>query len=122
MFVADDPSRYRGRVVGNGHCVPFVQRAAKAPRTALWRRGQLVRGNDIETGTAIATFHPQTGRYENDTTGRSHAAVLLGESARGLLVLDQWVGQPVDQRLIEFRDGRGNKVDDGDQYFVITTA
>jgi hypothetical protein len=44
-YLADNPQAYAGRVVGDGHCVRFVQAAAAAPRTSAWRAGAWVRGN-----------------------------------------------------------------------------
>jgi hypothetical protein len=37
----------------------------------------------------------------------------------GLLVLDQWRGQPVHQRVIRYRGGQGDAVNDGDRFYVI---
>lgn len=120
MFRADDPHAFVGQVVGSGHCVAFVRQAASVPPTAQWRRGIRVRGNDIPTGTAIATFDPVSLRYINDTSGASHAAILLEELAAGLRVLDQWSGRPVGERIIAFRAGRATtRVNDGDEYHVI---
>jgi hypothetical protein len=119
MFVADRHHRY-GSVVGNGHCVAFVREAAGAPHTALWRQGERVRGGDVPSGTVIATFD-DTGRYRNATDGSSHAAVLLAETAAGLVVADQWIGQPLHERTIRFKGGNGMPCDDGDQYHVVIT-
>ena len=121
IHIAENPQRHRGRVVDNGHCVRFVQVAAGAPHTANWQRGERVRGGSIAPGTVIATFG-SNGRYENDTTGRSHAAIFLAETERGLRVLDQWQGRSVDERLISFRGGDGPAVNDGDAFYVVTTA
>jgi hypothetical protein len=119
---AAHPDDYAGRVVGNGHCVPFVQAAAGAPRTAEWRRGVHVRFASADlSGIAIATFDAD-GRYGNHRDGRSHAAILIGRRDDGLLVWDQWLGQPVHQRLIRYRAGQGDPVNDGDFYHVIATA
>ena len=117
-FHASDPQRFLGRVVGNGHCVAFVREAAGAPHTSEWRRGALVRGSAGEPGTAIATFDPD-GRYGNHVDGRSHAAILVAIGTDGLLVWDQWLGQPVHQRVIRYRAGRGDPVNDGDVYHAI---
>jgi hypothetical protein len=121
MHVAKDHLQHLGRVVGNGHCVALVQRTSGVGHTSTWRRGPQVRGGSVAAGTVIATFGP-TGRYENDTGGRSHAAIFLAEAADGLRVLDQWVGQPARERLIRFRGGQGQPVNDGDSYFVVVTA
>jgi hypothetical protein len=117
-FVALEPERHRGSFVRDGHCVSYVQEVAKAPATARWRRGPKVRGGDLTQGTAIATFSPD-GTYANHLDGRSHAAILIAENSDGLLVWDQWRGQPVHQRIIRFRDGQGYSVNDGDQFFAI---
>jgi hypothetical protein len=80
-----------------------------------------VRGGNVPRGTIIATFHPTTKRYENDTTAtrRSHAAVFLEEREDGLRVLDQWRGRPVLERTIRFKGGSQPHVDDGDSYYVV---
>jgi hypothetical protein len=115
------PEAFVDEVVGEGHCVHFVQAAARAPRTAEWRPGAKVRGNlDIAPGTAIATFEAD-GTY----TSRSgnHAAIYVGQDEAGLWVYDQWRGQPVHHRLIRFTGGKGagvgNKSNDGNLYVVI---
>ena len=69
-------------------------------------------------GTIIATFDPD-GTYGNHTDGRSHVAVLLEYNSAGLWCLDQWVGQPVHERLIQFRDGGAKPVNDADQYYTV---
>jgi hypothetical protein len=46
----------------------------------------------------------------------------LAEKTDGLLVMDQWTGQHVHERLIRFRDGRGDAVNDGDRYWTIEVA
>jgi hypothetical protein len=124
IYVVPDTNKlnhYLGSVVGNGHCVPFVQHVAGCPNTSIWHRGEFVKDNldSVQSGTAIATFHPDTGLYENDNTGRSHAAIFLSGDDTGLLVMDQWVGHPVNTRLICFKDGGEPHADDGDHYYVV---
>jgi hypothetical protein len=119
-FVAADPQRFAGQVVGDGHCVAYVRAAANVPHTSEWRRGDPARGSNLASGTAIATFHDR-GHYENDTTGKSHAAILIAAQSDGLLVWDQWLGTPVHQRVIRFRDGAGVKTNDGDAFHSIET-
>lgn len=121
MHIADNPHRHRGRVVDNGHCVRLVQVAVPdLGHTSTWRRGVKVRGAEVPSGTIIATFNA-SGRYENDTTGRSHAAIYLSQNQTGLSVLDQWVGRAVGERVIRFKGGAGLPVDDGDAYHVVLT-
>ena len=117
-FVSTTHDRYRGQVVGTGHCVNFVREASGAPITTQWHRGDPVRGSNIASGTAIATFE-SNGRYGNHADGRSHAAILLAENEDGLLVVDQWVGQPVKERTIRFRNGSGDACNDGDRFYVV---
>lgn len=119
MFFANKPERFLGQVVANGHCVRYCQHVSNVPHTSQWRRGRKVRNGHVEAGTIIATFHDQTGRYENDVTGKSHAAVFIVEHPNGLEVYDQWVGQPVKKRIIHFRRGIGSKANDGDAYYVV---
>ena len=119
-FVAANPQRYAGQVVGDGQCVAYVRAAADAPHTSAWRRGAKVRRADVAPNTAIATFHGD--RYANATDGSSHAAILLEETEAGLRCLDQWLGRAVTERMIRFKGGDGLPCDDGDAYCVIEVA
>ena len=117
-WVATAPASLAGRVVGSGQCVAYVCQACEAPTTPHWTRGVLVKGSKPPVGTAIATFDPD-GTYGNHTDGRSHAAIFHDEVAEGLLVWDQWLGHPVQPRLIHFRDGMGSAVNDGDRFYIV---
>lgn len=118
--VAEIQQNDLGKVIGSGQCVAFVEAAAKAPHTAQWTRGRIVAGDaTIPPGTAIATFDP-AGTYGNHTDGRSHGAIYVSQVAgEGLAVYDQWLGQPVHQRIIHFRHGSGLAVNDGNQFYVV---
>lgn len=120
MYSVPNPHSRLGQVIDNGHCVRLVQVVAQAPHTSTWKQGPKVRGNNVQFGTVIATFD-QNGRYENDTTGRSHAAIFLSETNEGLRVIDQWQKQPVHERLIRFRGGQGSPINDGDAFYVLIT-
>jgi hypothetical protein len=120
-FVATRPERYKGRVVGDGHCVVYVQTCTIIPHTSAWRRGDPVRGSSCAPDTAIATFG-STGKYENKMDGSSHAAIYISQNDEGIRVWDQWVGQPVHERLIRFRGKTDKAVNDGDAYHVIELA
>jgi hypothetical protein len=122
-FLAKGPRAYSGEVIGNGHCVPYVQLVADAPHTSRWRRGERVRdAGVVPVGTVIATFGGDPPRYQNRTDGSSHAAVLIDCGTSGLQVWDQWVGHPVAQRTIRYKNGTGLACDDGDQYFIVEPA
>jgi hypothetical protein len=121
-WVATAPASYVGKTVGSGQCVAYVQAACGAPHTGEWRRGILVKGKgkEIPSGTAIATFDPN-GTYGNHEDGRSHAAVFDQELPDGLRVWDQWKGQPVHSRTIQFEHGNNPKdVNNGDRFYVIS--
>lgn len=118
QLLAAVPNRYVGKAVGNGHCVALVREIAPAPPTSQWRRGVPAKGSGLAAGTLIATFDGE-GRYTNASDGSSHAAVFLGETEDGLLVIDQWKGRPVQRRLIRWRGGQGAAVDDGDRFHAI---
>ena len=116
-YIAQAPEAYLDQVVGNGQCVAYVQKAANAPHTSHWQQGTRAKGEtSLKRGIAIATFDPN-GRYGNHTDGRSHAAIYLSQNEHGLMVIDQWVGQPVHQRLIRF--GGATPVNDGNKFYVI---
>jgi len=117
MWLAVNPQRYLGKPVGSGHCVDYVKITTGLPATSYWRKGQLVKGNDCPAHCAIATFG-DAGIYENKTDGSSHAAIFISENDDGLIVYDQWVGQPVHQRTIHFRDS-GDDVNNGNKFYII---
>jgi len=119
--IATDPRRHMFKTAGDGHCVALVREATGLGPTSTWRRGTAVRGGGHAGGTAIATFGA-SGLYENRLDGSSHAAILLAEYSDGLLVLDQWLNHPPQERVIRFRGGQGNAVNDADQFYVIETA
>jgi hypothetical protein len=119
--IATDHAQHLGRSIGTGHCVPFVREMTGLPVASEWRRGERVRGSTAVRGTAIATFDDD-GSYGNHLDGRSHAAILLAVNHDGLLVADQWTGQPIHQRVIRYRAGQGDPANDGDAFFVIETA
>ena len=115
----DDVEKLVGDVVGTGHCVPLVQKVARAPNTSLWSKGKKVKDEAfLAAGTAIATFNA-AGKYDNKMDGTSHAAIYVKSSSAGIDVYDQWVGHPTDKRTIMFRNGQGKPVNDGDQFYVI---
>jgi hypothetical protein len=120
-YIAASPEAFEGEVIGAGHCVDFVKAAAGVPRTPAWREGAAVRGNPhISRGTAIATFESD-GSYTS--VSGNHAAIYLSQDERGIWVYDQWLGQPVHERLIPFEGGSGakwgSKSNDGRRFAVI---
>jgi hypothetical protein len=113
------PVRYNTLPVRNGHCVTFVRESSGAPHTSEWRRGPQVRrlpDTKLQAGLAISTFDTDR-RYGNHTDGRSHAAILIACHDDGLLVWDQW-GHPVAERIIRYREGKGDAVNDGEDGFL----
>jgi hypothetical protein len=119
-YLTDPPT-----TVPDGQCVAFVEKVACAPHTGRWNRGTKVAGNvSLAAGAAIATFDP-SGRYGNHTDGRSHAAIYVSQTRTGIVVYDQWLGQPVHQRTIRIPDpnakhvGIIKPVNDGSQFYVI---
>ena len=120
-FISTEHDLYLGKVVDNGHCVRFLQVCAAVPHTSTWQRGVPVRGAGAVPGTCIATFD-QDGKYANATDGSSHAAILLAENSDGLLVCDQWQGQPVHHRVLRFRGGEGTPANDADAFHIIEAA
>jgi hypothetical protein len=108
-------------VIGDGHCVALCRHAARLGHTSSWRRGEPVRGADLERGTAIATFNAQ-GRYPSTMSGDSHAAIYLDQTPQGLRVIDQWLLHPAQERILRFRGGQGDPVNDGDAFHVVETA
>jgi len=118
-FIASNPEEYEGEVVGNGQCVAFIKEASGAPQTSLWREGEKVRGATLPAGTAIATFID--GVYPSHPSG-NHAAIYMEQNDSGLVVWDQWLGQPVHKRTIRFKGpDNENLSNNGDAFSVIET-
>jgi hypothetical protein len=112
------------QLVGNGQCVSLIHAVTVIPAASVWHQGAQVKDNKgLLRGTIIATFD-SNGRYANSTNGTSHAAIFLYQSSAGLVVIDQWKGHisvqdhPPQQRTIYFKHS-GQKVDQGDQYYVV---
>jgi hypothetical protein len=117
-FVAAHPERYLGKTVSTGQCVAFVREATGLPHTQYWVRGDPVGTTDIATHTAIATFDANS-RYGNHGDGRSHAAIFVQQHGAGIRVWDCYLGTPVQQRVIRWKDGVGPAADDASRYYVI---
>ena len=71
-----------------------------------------------KTAVIIATFN-DVGQYANALDSSRIPAKMLGEEVNGLLVQDQWDGQPCHHRLIQFRNGEGDACNDGDRFYVV---
>lgn len=119
MYTFKTLDSWEGAAHGSGQCVALVQLALGCPQTAKWKRGLKVRGADLQSGTAIATF-AEDGKYANTTDGASHAAIYLWQDAEGIQVLDQWLGHPTTRRTIRFNAEKA--ANDGDQFYVIDLA
>ena len=115
-YIATDPASYMGQVVGSGQCVAFVQVSSGAPETSKWTKGKKVKGATLDPGIAIATL--TANGYPNQSSG-NHAAIYIAQTAAGIQVWDQWVGQPVHKRTIRFHGGTNPDSNDGDTFYVI---
>lgn len=121
-YVAANPRSWAGKpLVGDGECVTLVKKAAgiTAP-TKDWKKGKAVKGARLKMGTVIATF--PGGKYSG------HAALYLGQDARGIQVVDQWAerkkggkvvrpARPPHVRTIRW-DGKGVS-DNGTLFHVV---
>ena len=108
-------------LTGRAECVAFVQQAAGAPLTSLWKRGVKVSSaspGQIQPGTAIATFDAN-GSYPSDNLGK-HAAIYLSHTTTYILVLDQWAKLGfVGKREIKFNVTGKSRSNDGNTFYVI---
>lgn len=101
-----------------GECatgVQYVFHEAGKPlgRTPTWKQGIKVRGNKVPPGTAIASF--RNGKFAQD-----HAAILIGETADGLEVWDQFnhPSKPWGKRMLRFLKDN-DRSNNGDLFYVI---
>jgi len=58
------------------------------------------------------------GHYPNHAHG-NHAAIYLSHDSQGIRVWDQWLGQPVHERVIHYHGGSGSPSNDGDKFYVV---
>jgi hypothetical protein len=112
-------------MVGNHQCVALVRHYAGVPATSGWKQGASVVGNQfIRKGTAIATFI--NGKYANQQHG-NHAALYMGNTLNGILVMDQWMGKrpgTVSSRTLRAKGKHKNGLfvdpsNNADAFFII---
>lgn len=120
MWVITGFETLKGKVVGSGSCPGIVQTHGGLPKAATWFEGPKVKGHPlIPYGTAIATF--VGGRYPNWKSG-NHVAIYIDQHpVKGLLVFDQWHGQPAGYRWMAFKDGVTDRSNDGAAFSIILT-
>jgi len=75
---------------GDNDCAELIKMAYPAPHSSTWRAFRKIRpGMDIAAGTFI--FTPDAnGRYAQRDSDWRHAAIFIGFSDSGILVLDQY--------------------------------
>ncbi|MGH6928399.1 MAG: BPSL0067 family protein [Dongiaceae bacterium] len=120
MWVIKDFDKLEGKVVGSGKCPGIVQSHGGLPLVKAWFEGPKVRGLSVTPyGTAVATF--VNGRYPNWETG-NHVAIYIDQHpAKGVLVFDQWTGEPAGYRWMKFGDGVSDRSNDGAALSIILT-
>ena len=113
-YVCSDPDEYNdGQHHGESQeCVALVKEACgiSGSFTNTAKKGVLVKGTNVAKGAAIATFNA-SGHYEG------HAAIYLGQTADGILVLDQWKGHGAQQRVIRY--GGNGVSNNGNGFYVV---
>lgn len=116
----------RTSLVGNGNCPILPQVASGAPKVKFWRKGPLVKGNGaVPEGTVIACGWNSEGRYPNRKHG-NHAAIYLRQNAKGLVVMDQWLGKDIVkwgfERTLPFGPRKGDDIVNGGDYFHVVVT
>lgn len=115
--------------VGTGQCVALVEAYTnvRRPAATYWQPDGAVRGNAaLQRGTAIATF--VNGRYPSHPHG-NHAALYISQDAKGIWVVDQYIGHGgtasgITKRYLRFKGAlpSGTYIDpsnNGDAFSVI---
>jgi hypothetical protein len=109
---------------GQQECVVLVQKMLPGiNQTKTWRPGASIRAAGdppLQPGTAIATF--RDGKYTNKSG--YHAAIFLGYGKDkwgrdGIVVYDQWRGQPAQRRVIAFNPGAASASNNAGAFSVI---
>jgi hypothetical protein len=114
-YICENAYQYKGAYLGNGECVDLVKLCSHAPHTRSWQKGSSVFGNNIPTGTAIATF--RNGKYPNKSG--HHAAIYSHQNNDGIFVWDQWRGQRVHLRFIKAHQPHKKAGNDASRYRII---
>ncbi len=115
-LICDRPSKYKGKVIGDGHCVSLIKQCSGAPSTRHWRPGsQVLSLEKLAAGTVIATFKGNT--YPN--VSGWHAAIYISHDKDGILVWDQWKGKRVHKRLIRTRNDNASAGNTAQAYRVV---
>lgn len=116
-YVCDNAASYKGKTVGDGHCVSLIKTCSEAPHTKHWKQGaKVLNQTKLTPGTVIATF--KNGRYPNKTGW--HAAIYISHDSDGIWVWDQWKGKPVHKRLIRIRNDRAAAGNTAQKYSLVT--
>lgn len=97
---------------GRAECVQLLKTLMDAPRTTFWREGRKLRASwdQVEPGTAIATF--KRGQYpqKSKARGSKHAAIFLRASEAGIYVFDQFAHRAVaSERFIPWHHPRDRR-------------
>lgn len=128
FHIVENVAKWKKRTtpVGNGHCPVLTQVASGAPKVKFWKKGPIVKGNAaVPEGTVIACGWNSDGKYPNQKHG-NHAAIYLSQTAKGLVVLDQWVGKDVArwgfQRVLPFGPKKGDDIVNGGDYFHVVVT
>ncbi len=92
---------------GRSECVQLLKSLMAAPRTLLWREGRKLKASweNIQSGTAIATFKRGLYPQKSKGHGSTHAAIFLRASAAGIYVFDQSAGHALaSERFIPWHN------------------
>jgi hypothetical protein len=128
FYVVDKLSiwKKRRKAVGNSQCPVLPQAASGAPKTRFWVQGPRVKGNTaVPEGTVIASGWDEYGLYRSKPHG-NHAAIYLSQTAKGMKVLDQWLGKEgwIEEhgfeRTLPF--GKGDVSNGGDHFYVVLSS
>jgi hypothetical protein len=120
MWVLSGFEKLKGKVIGSGQCPGIVQTFGHLPLTKYWFEGPKVKGVDvIPYGTAIATFID--GKYKSLQHGNHVAIYIDQDPVKGVLVFDQWTGQPAHYRYLKWGDGFTDRSNDGAAMSIILT-
>jgi len=98
-------------------CVSFTKTFSGAPCTACWQAGRSVAGNNIPSGTAIATF--VNGRYPLGNVAKNSGIYLYPGPDGSIIIIDQWPGHPAQARQVN-PGGANGRSNDANGYSTIS--
>jgi RHS repeat-associated protein len=117
-IVVPNPTQLLGSPdFGSGQCVDLAK-AYGAPQTSLWKPGSAIDAN-TPIGTLVATFYSDNGTKFANQSGLSHVGIFMGETAKGITLIDQYKSRPTIEHSYISYGGTRNYNSNASNYRIL---